>query len=237
MVITVMCLTLGIATAALAQPLESNARQGGRVFFDDPNPAGPPAGTEAELVVDGGFEDGTPNPNWNEASTNFGTPICQDLTCGSGGGTGPYSGIWWSWFGGIGTFEFGSVSQDIQGDPDDGCQLNFYLEIPSSSGNGTDYVEALIDGNSVWSALENESGYEVYALVSVDVSSEIDGTVQTLAFESEISGEPELSNFFVDEISLECGVPTPTAPPWAMLVLALMLAGGGLLLWKYRQAS
>ena len=45
-----------------------------------------------QLIVDGSFEAGIPNPNWTETSTNFGTPLC-DASCGTGSGTaGPRTG-------------------------------------------------------------------------------------------------------------------------------------------------
>ena len=53
----------------------------------------------ANVVQDGGFEAGTPNPFWTEASTNFGTPLCDEAGCGNGGGTSfPLTGSWWAWF-------------------------------------------------------------------------------------------------------------------------------------------
>ncbi|MCA9871967.1 MAG: hypothetical protein KC487_16495, partial [Anaerolineae bacterium] len=42
-----------------------------------PVQSGIPMGPDANVVADGGFEAGTPNPYWSEASTNFGTPICD----------------------------------------------------------------------------------------------------------------------------------------------------------------
>lgn len=62
----------------------------------------PLALTSTDLLgKDSGFEAGTPNPYWTEASINFGSPLCTVATCGSGGGTGPHTGSWWAWFGGI----------------------------------------------------------------------------------------------------------------------------------------
>ena len=78
-----------------------------------PVQAGTPSSPDDNVVVDGGFEAGTPNPHWSEASTNFGTPLCDVQGCGTGAGTGPHSGSFWVWFGGIAAYEQGSVSQMV----------------------------------------------------------------------------------------------------------------------------
>ncbi|MBL4683802.1 MAG: hypothetical protein JKY37_04375, partial [Nannocystaceae bacterium] len=51
------------------------------------------------VLTDGGFELGTPNAAWGEASPLFGTPICDD-TCSEDPGAAPYAGDWFAWFGG-----------------------------------------------------------------------------------------------------------------------------------------
>jgi len=71
-----------------------------------PLPAAPsapraPRAPSADVIQDGSFEAGTPNPFWSESSTAFGSPICSVGLCGSGGGTaGPRTGSYWVWFGG-----------------------------------------------------------------------------------------------------------------------------------------
>ncbi|HET9494904.1 MAG TPA: zinc-dependent metalloprotease family protein, partial [Chloroflexia bacterium] len=66
------------------------------------------------VIVDGSFEAGSPNPYWDEGSTNFGTPLCDAASCGTGGGTaGPRTGAWWSWFGGVQAVEDAFVSQSV----------------------------------------------------------------------------------------------------------------------------
>ena len=83
------------------------------------SPAGAPdccpvvTGMSAELVVDGSFEAGPGAGTWVEASTNFGSPLCDVPTCGTGTGTGPSDGAWWAWFGGVAGSEIGSVCQNI----------------------------------------------------------------------------------------------------------------------------
>jgi hypothetical protein len=157
-------------------------------------------------IQDPSFEAGTPNPFWTEASSNFGTPLCTAGACGTGGGTGPHTGAVWAWFGGCGatsgcTFpEIGSVEQSVV-IPAGSAALEFFLEIPAASGNGTDFVRALIDGVQVFEALESAAGFNPYAPVSVDVSAFADGLAHTVRFEStQISST--VSSFFVDDVAL-----------------------------------
>ena len=193
-------LSLSVGTAAIAPARESSGTAA--------NERNREVGTPVELVQDGGFEAGTPSPFWTEASTNFGTPLCDLTICSDGGGTGPFAGSWWAFFGGIeGFLEQGSVSQTIQGGSGDLCTLSFWLEIPATSGNGTDFLEARIGGTAVWVVLESAGPFVGYTQITQDVSAWIDGTPQTLEFFGETSGEPGLSNFFVDEISLTCEAP------------------------------
>ena len=67
------------------------------------------------VILDPSFEAGTPNnPNWAEASTNFGSPICDETDCTTGTGSGPADGLYWAWFGGEPTDpEEASLSQSV----------------------------------------------------------------------------------------------------------------------------
>lgn len=156
-------------------------------------------------IVDGGFEGGAFGGNWNEFSTNFGTPLC-DASCGFGGGTGPNSGSWWAWFGGIFAFEEGSVDQTVT-IPVGATTLDFMLEIPVSSGNGVDFLEVNVDGNQEYLVLESAGTGPGYFAVSVPIGAYADGGSHNIEFHSIItgddgSGNDALSNFFVDDVSL-----------------------------------
>jgi hypothetical protein len=155
-----------------------------------------------DFMVDGSFEGGTPSAAWNEASTNFGTPICDPFACGFGGGTGPRTGNFWAWFGGIPANEIGSVDQNVT-IPVGATTLDFYLEIPVSSGNGIDYVRLKVDGTILYTAMESAGPYIGYAPVSVPIGAYADGGVHNIRFESVQTGAPGISNFFVDDISLQ----------------------------------
>ena len=171
------------------------------------------------IVADGGFEAGTPSPFWNEASTNFGTPLC-DAGCGFGGGSGPHSGSWWAWFGGISAYEEGSVDQNVTL-PSGSATLSFWLEVPVACTNPTDYLEVLIDGTQVFLVDGTSSlcGVVGYSLQTVYISAFADGGVHNLEFHSEIFGGG-VTNFFVDDVSIDITGPPPvcstlTDIPWA----------------------
>jgi len=193
------------AVAALAPPAPT------------PTPTATPT-VSPDLVLDGGFEQGSPNPVWNEFSTNFSTPLCTVERCGgSGGGTGPHSGDWWSWFGGIdGVVEEGSVDQDIT-IPAGSSNLSFWLEIPAAAGTGMDTFSVSIDGNIVFSATDLDAEtYSIYSQVNVDVSAFGDCGSHNLRFSSKTLGSGT-TNFFIDDVFLEVLEPTscdlPTATP------------------------
>ncbi len=154
-----------------------------------------------EAVMDPGFEDGTPNAFWTEGSDNFGTPLCDEGSCGTGGGTGPHSGAWWCWFGGIAAAETGFVEQTLTL-PVGADTLTFYLEICAVSGADTDYMDVLIDGNIIATFVEADAAtYATYALVTLDISAYADDGSHLLRF---YGNQPTgTSNFFVDDVSIE----------------------------------
>jgi subtilisin-like proprotein convertase family protein len=158
----------------------------------------------ANLVVDPGFEGGAFGGFWTESSTNFGTPLCDTGSCGFGGGTGPNSGLWWAWFGGIGAYEAGLVSQPIV-IPVGANTLTFYYENPVFD-TAADYVEAVIDGTAVWTAVGDGSVFP-YAQQVVDITPFADGGAHTLEFRSEIFANAGTgSNFFIDDVEIDDAV-------------------------------
>lgn len=180
----------------------------------------------ANALVDGGLELGTPNSAWTEASTNFGTPLCSVARCGAG--SVPRTGSWHVWFGGIAAAEASSVEQAVTIAPGT-ATLSFYLWVRSSSGNGQDYVRALVDGNIVFASLEGNSTYTSgYQKVSVDVSAFADGGAHTVRLETLLVGTAT-SSFFVDDVELNV-----CAPPTATDEVAVDFAGQGL--WHYDSA-
>jgi len=235
----IIVVTLVLATVAIGTAFAQTERQGGQVFVTDPNPASsnPAGGVGTEIVADGGFEAGSPNPNWTEQSDAFGTPLCTTGLCGTGGGTaGPAGGSWWAWFGGIGAAETASVSQTVQGGAADACTLSFSLWIGTGSGNGSDSLDVSIAGGTVFSVLEDNTNYPAYTPVVLDVSGAIDGTPQVLSFDYVGLG-PGVTNFNVDDVSLTCQAGVPTTPRWGLLLLAVLLTVGALTVWRRQVAA
>lgn len=180
------CAILGLADCTLA---------GGTYQGDGTN-------CSSNAIVDGSFEAGPFGGTWAESSTNFGTPLC-DALCGFGGGTGPRTGFIWAWFGGIGAFEEGALSQLVS-IPVSATTLDFYMEIPVASGNGVDFLEVTIDGTQVFLALESDSTGIGYTLQQVALGAFADGGLHTVEFHSIQTGAGgAITNFFVDDVSIE----------------------------------
>ncbi len=169
-------------------------------------------GGEEDVVEDGSFEATSPstftNPFWQATSTNFGTPFCTADVCGVGGGTGPFDGDWWAWFGGAFRFEAGSVEQEVT-IPVGNDVLSFYLEIPAGDVPGI--LNVVIDSDTLFTVTEADTTtYATYTEVTLDVSAYADGGTHTLRFESEEEGagtmqDPEVTSFFVDLVSISDG--------------------------------
>ena len=172
-------LILGFATVSDAAQHERLTRPFGA----------PTGGGEAPLgsfVADPGFEAGAFGGIWDEMSTNFGTPICDEFSCGLGGGSGPDSGSWWAWFGGIEAFEEGSVAQAVTVPATDDVTLSFRLETPVCSGDTNDFMEVLIDGSQVFLVRGDDAMCDVvgYRTVTVDISDQVVSNTFDLEFHS-----------------------------------------------------
>jgi hypothetical protein len=137
----------------------------------------------------------------------FGTPLCTTGACGTGGGTGPRSGLWWAWFGGFAGYEIGSVSQAVTIPAGTEATLTFYLEMPVCDVGNADSLVVSLDGSQVafFDNADARCGSIGYQLVSIDISAFADGGAHTLDFTGEVFG-PGVTNFFVDDIAIEsCG--------------------------------
>ncbi len=165
-----------------------------------------PVLSKANQVNDGSFELGAFGGAWVEASSNFGTPLCDLGTCGTGTGTGPNTGDWWCWFGGISIPETGSVSQAVT-IPTGNVELSFYLE-QIVCDSPADFMEVLIDGTQVFvsnggSPLCGVLGYTLQT-IDLDALGYADGGVHTLEFRSEtVAANLGGSNFFVDDVVID----------------------------------
>ncbi len=177
-------------------------------------PAKPTATPLVDMIADGSFETGSPNAFWTEYSTNFGTPLCTVASCGTGMGTGPRTGDWWAWFGGIAAYEEGYVYQSVTITPGHPV-LSFWLETYTCD-SAADYLEVLVDGTQVFSVngANPACGVLGYTLKTVDLSAYADGGVHEVRFYSEIFGtNGNGTNFFVDDIALDDPVTWLTENP------------------------
>ncbi len=167
-------------------------------------PMPPTSGTpvrSGEIVADGSFEAGTPNPAWDEASSNFQTPLCTSAVCAPDTPDfQPRTGAWWTWFGGANSLEIGSIEQDVTV-PSGTATLVFWLRIPTANAPGT--LDVLMDGENVFAVTEADAAsYPVYTEVMVDISDFADGDSHTLRFESTQDGTAGVTNFFLDDVSI-----------------------------------
>jgi hypothetical protein len=165
------------------------------------------------IVADGSFEAGTPNPSWNEFSTNFGTPLCTQGLCG---GPPAHTGDWHVWFGGTSVAEIGSVDQDVT-IPAGTAELSFWLLMGAASG-ATGFMDVSLDNTIVFSVTEADVGdFGAYTQVTVDVSAFADGSTYNLEFYAEKPAGPNI-NFFVDDVAITAGVgaacDAPDDIPW-----------------------
>jgi cysteine-rich repeat protein len=183
----------------------------------------------SSAVRDGGFELGVPNSAWDEGSTNFGTPLCDEDSCGVGTGSGPASGDWWAWFGGIEIYDLSFVQQLIT-IPEGVTELRFQVEA-SYCDSPTDYLEVEIDGVTEFT-LNGASpicGLVGYRTQTIDISEYADNSVHSLRFQAEtfaINGD--VSNFFVDDVVIP-GAPSECTPlpPKLTLKKAVVNDNGG----------
>jgi len=141
-----------------------------------------PGGT----MGDPGFESGTPNPAWDESSSNpSGTPICETSVCGTGGGSGPSEGQYWAWFGGVAEAVEDSLTQSVT-IPAGLDELTFDLEIPTCD-SANDYLEVRLDGQRVFfvNGASARCGDLGYAPQSVAIAAYADGGSHTLQFHAQ----------------------------------------------------
>ena len=161
------------------------------------------------LILDPGFEAYTPSPYWDEFSAAFDTPLCTASDCGTGGGSGPHTGLAWTWFGGVrpGDFETAYVSQEVV-IPSGSAIMRFWLE-QSACGDGgaNSYLALEIDGQELWrtdgtNPACNKLGYRE---IEVNVSEFANDQSHEIKFNGSFDGE---ANFFLDDVELTIGTGT-----------------------------
>jgi cysteine-rich repeat protein len=165
-----------------------------------------PIAPGGNVVVDGSFEAGTPNPSWAEYSLQFGTPLCDPATCFQNGAS---DGRWWAWFGGIDAFEQASLEQVVT-IPSTATTLSFDVRVGECD-SGDDFLSVQIDGAEVRNdPCALTAGYVTR---SVPVDDFADGGAHTLSFEATtFATNGGNSNIFVDRVAIndESGEPVPS---------------------------
>ena len=180
---------------------------------DPPDPdeesGDPPLECGGNVLSDGGFELGTPNAAWDEASVLFGTPICDD-GCSPDPGAEPFAGDWFAWFGGATEPDVASLSQAFSVEAQ-AARLTFQFAVNAGAGSGEDIFAVRVDANTVFMVTDADmAGLEDYTEVTLTLDQYADGMPHTLRFESDVLGDG-LTNFFVDEVSLVgCDDEAPT---------------------------
>ncbi len=157
------------------------------------------------LILDPGFEGGTPNGYWSESSSNFPNVICSLGSCGNCSGSCiPRSGSFFVWLGGATSPEMGTVSQTITF-PNGPTVMKFWLLIPTAMGSSSDYVRIEIAGNVVFTANSgNASDYSNYTEVELDLTAYGDGNPHTITVRG-VQNSSSITHFIIDDISVEAG--------------------------------
>ncbi len=153
------------------------------------------------LVLDPGFEAGTPNPFWSEFSTNFGTPICDLAFCGSDLAA---DGSWWAWFGGTSAAEESIVAQPIDLPDGASATLSFQLWLATCSAETSDFFEVNVNEDTVFMVdlTDARCGNGDYGLETVDLSAYLGQSI-TLEFRSVTGTTGASGHIFLDVVSLE----------------------------------
>jgi hypothetical protein len=171
----------------------------------DDGTTGPSGECSANLVMDPGFEAGSQGTAWAQASTTFGTPICN-ADCTDDANAGPFEGEYWAWFGGLEEMEAASLTQSITIPAAENALLSFRFAINATTGTGDDEFVVTVDGTNVFMVTDAEmDDYADYTHVDVDLTAYADGAAHTIRFESDHPGHPDtglITNFFLDKVSL-----------------------------------
>ncbi|MBN1964305.1 MAG: hypothetical protein JW910_06645 [Anaerolineae bacterium] len=160
-----------------------------------------------ELIQDGGFELGTPNPYWGEYSSNGYDLIYAFI---------PYSGTYHAWLGGAGgSGETSILTQDITVPETGEVQVSLMLWLAAYDVGGTDYMEVNFDGTNYAYIAEDAAAYTAdYASLTVNFGEYAAGTY-TLEFYA-IDNSGGGSSFFIDDVSVmftATGGEEPTEEP------------------------
>lgn len=156
------------------------------------------------VLVDGGFETGgIPNTFWNpETSTNFGTPLCDVPSCGTGGGASPpRTGAFWLWFGGIPAAETATLGQTVNIAAGSTAALNFWMRAGTVSSPFTDVVRVRVDGVIQATFTEPTVAEGAYTLRQINLTPFANGAAHAILFEY-VGTTTGTGSFVIDDVQL-----------------------------------
>jgi hypothetical protein len=157
-------------------------------------------------VQDGTFEAGSPWPAWTvQTSTNFGTPLCDALTCGTN--TTPFAGANWAWFGGISAAENATAGQSVTIPPGPFLFVHFRMRVHAVSSPFSDTLQVRVDGSTVATFTEPATAEGAYTERFVEVTPFANCASHALLFvyTAPTTGR---ANFLVDNVELlSCTTP------------------------------
>jgi hypothetical protein len=158
----------------------------------------------AELILDGGFEAGSSgdSPNWTEADSIFGTPLCTAGSCGTGGGTaGPHGGTVWAWFGGDPTAgHTGSMSQAVV-IPAGTTTLTYWFRNGAVAAPFDAALTVKVDGTTVATHTEAAVAEAAYSQKTANISAFANGASHTVSF-NYLNGGTGITNMTIDDVSM-----------------------------------
>lgn len=162
-------------------------------------------------LADGTFEAGEPWPAWTtQTSTNFGTPICEVLNCGTGGGAAPpFAGTNWAFFGGISAAETSSIGQTVTIPNGLFLFLRFQMRIGAVSSPFTDTLAVRVDATTVATFTEPATPEAAYSTRYINVTAFANNGPHAISFLYTHPGAPtSVAAFAVDDIELlTCATP------------------------------
>jgi hypothetical protein len=168
--------------------------------------AGLPSAPQAlEVIQDGSFEMGHPNPYWAEYSLNF----SQILYFGGSA----HTGSWWAWFGGAGytQAEEGYISQTVTITPGL-AHLSFWIKLNAA---GTGNFTVTLDNTNVFTANQAMTAtYANYTLITRDVTAFADGQPHVLKLAESDPATPGGFDVYIDDVSLTVLDCVPSDLPW-----------------------
>jgi hypothetical protein len=154
------------------------------------------------LTVNPSFDSGPNGGGWN-GSPQLRHARVRRRWLRSGGGTGPFNGSYWAWFGGTTVaFEETSVSRSVVIPPAATLQFSSTCRLASTF---TEHVfTASIDGTVLFTATNGDAGCGVvgYELKTFDVSAIANGASHTLSFAGSTDDFDFATNFFLDDVQL-----------------------------------